>query len=539
MNSIHKLGEYPSEIFPESTELLIVGGGIHGCSIARLAAANGIQCVLLEKSDFGSGASSASSKLIHGGLRYLETYNFSLVAEAAQERAHLAKCAPHRVYDADFLFPLIPQNRHAKWMVSLGLWTYEFLAGKHLLHRHHKISKQDLIKKEPDFLSQNHLHRGAYGYSDAIGDDVRMVVECAVDAEARGALLANYHEVTRIEKQKIEGQETRYLVHFENRLTGKKSQISAKKVICTLGPTTDSQLNLWGFKPERDLTVLSQGTHLFVKKLPIEHPFILPVPQTNRYFFVIPWDEGTLIGTTERVISAEKAASPRAHADEISEIQDLFKIYFPDLELDVICTTCGVRPLASSDKKWWNLSQKSSSVEASRMHKIHAIDSHFWAMVGGKYTTHRQMSLDALKKMGFSVSQKLEDEQYPGSKDFIDSADLIRKLRAYQPALSIFVIERWAKMYGTRALEIGQNSAQLRDDDQALIAELQFTQQTEFVKTLSDFMRRRSHLFFSRDAGISLMSELTRYFYQWPHWDHTIEYLQYLESQNHVGLKNL
>jgi glycerol-3-phosphate dehydrogenase len=275
--------------------LFIAGGGINGAALARLAAGQGISTALAEAADFGSGASSNTSKLIHGGLRYLETGDFALVSDAVHERARLLALAPHLVQQQRFLFPLCHFGRHGRWAVKAGMTLYDALSGSMRLQPHGYIPSETLHDLEPAFLPGEAA--SAYAYSDCIMDDARLTLETVLDAQALGAQVWNYHRVVAIEPAG-----SAWEVTVEDRITGKEKAFVARRVALALGPWTD--LSVKQFLDESKIRVrLSQGSHLLVQGIKANSCFLLPVPESRRYFFVIPFRGLHLVGTTEVEVS--------------------------------------------------------------------------------------------------------------------------------------------------------------------------------------------------------------------------------------------
>ena len=214
-------------------DLIIAGGGINGAALARLAAFQGLKVALFESGDFGQGASTNTSKLLHGGLRYLETYAFSLVRDATRERAQLLGIAPHLVEARRFLFPRTALGRHGRIGIKAGLTLYDFLAGKLRISSHRWVSPGELTKLEPHFLPQESC--GAYEYSDCVMDDARLVLENLVDAQALGAHIHNYHSFQGIQSRGEGWSEVKVL----DRISGQESIYRSKRVALALGPWTD------------------------------------------------------------------------------------------------------------------------------------------------------------------------------------------------------------------------------------------------------------------------------------------------------------
>ena len=287
-----------------SYDLLVVGGGVNGTGIARDAAGRGLSVLLVEKGDLASATSSWSSKLIHGGLRYLELYEFRLVAEALAEREVLLKVAAHLVWPARFVIPHVPELR-PRWMIRAGLFLYDHLSRRASLPGS-KAVRQDAA---PYNSGLNPKFRHGFIYSDCRVDDARLVIANAMDARARGARVLTCTECMSAER--TQG-------HWEARLSNGE-QVAAKAVVNAAGPWVKSVLNKRLSQPSSDAVRLVKGSHIVLPKLyDGEHAFILQ-NDDRRVVFMIPYgDLHTLVGTTDIPVRNEEDR-PEATADEITE----------------------------------------------------------------------------------------------------------------------------------------------------------------------------------------------------------------------------
>jgi len=479
-----------------------VGGGVNGAALARLAAFQGLKVGLFESGDFGQGASSNTSKLLHGGLRYLESFEFGLVRESVRERARLLKLAPHLVEERRFQFPFTPFSRQIRPLVKMGMMLYDGLSGGERLSRHGWISAEALGKNEPGFLPGE--ERGAYGYADCVVDDARLVLENILDAEALGAQVANWHTVTKVHEE----GESHVEVTVLDRLTGREKIWTGSKVAMLLGPWTDQALRgMMGMNTQ--WVRKSQGIHLIVEGLSARDCFILPVPKTKRYFFVIPFASGRhLVGTTETELSGDLAEEQTPSADEIKELQHLMKVYFPNDQTKMICTIAGVRPLAQAEK--------GNTSALSREHVIHRISNRIYAAVGGKYTTHRPLAEHCFEDLyGSKPLKSIEARALPGawSKEE-ERLDLEKALKQFA-FMNNSLIGHWLKRYGKRAMEVAQfiaarseQTSLIDESGDVLWGEIDFAIEHEYVKTPVDFLRRRTRLFFTAGGGLTALPKV-------------------------------
>ncbi len=499
-------------------DLIIIGGGINGAALARLAAFQGLSTALFEAGDFGRGASTNTSKLLHGGLRYLETFDFGLVRDAVRERAQLLTLAPHLVESRRFLFPRTRLGRHGRPGIKAGLTLYDFLAGDLKLDPHRWVGPDELREREPGFLPEERC--GAYEYSDCVMDDARIVMENLVDAAALGAVVKNYHSLQGLESSGGSGPGGNVEVTVLDRLTGREGVWRAKRVALCLGPWTDQVLRR-SFPGAPAQVRLSQGIHLIADGLPSQSCFILPVPRdpdgeaSKRYFFIVPWKGKHLIGTTETEVgdSPPEPALPRE--GEVEELMRLAQTYFPAWRPDVLCTITGLRPLARN--------AKGSTITLSREHEFHRLQEGIYSAVGGKYTTHRTFAEGFLAFVlggkGKREAKDIKARPLPGA--WADAAERERirtALRAHS-----FVDESvgvtWMRRYGKRSLElaeyIGASAARrerLAGPYGLLAGEAEFSAEREWARTPEDFLRRRTDAYFTRGAGVENLDRLRSLF---------------------------
>ncbi|MBW8889479.1 MAG: glycerol-3-phosphate dehydrogenase/oxidase [Fibrobacteres bacterium] len=487
-------------------DLIIVGGGINGAALARLAAFNGLATALFEAGDFGRGASTNTSKLLHGGLRYLETYDFGLVKDAVRERAALLGLAPHLVEARRFFFPSTRLGRHARPIIKAGLALYDLLAAGRRLEAHRWVPPAELRRLEPAFLPGEDC--GAYAYTDCVMDDARLVMENLADAASLGARISNY--------QSFQGAEPagdgRMEVTVSDRLTGKEIVHRARQVAIVAGPWTD-QVIASAFPGSAPQVRLSQGIHLIADGLPSRSCFILPVPGSKRYFFVVPWKGKHLIGTTETELEEIPAGPAVPREAEIGELLRLAATYFPDWKPDIICTITGIRPLARSGK--------GSTVGLSREHEFHTLRDKVYSGVGGKYTTHRSFADAFLKHiLGKKASIKdIKPRPLPGAWKDTQERDAVRRgLMAY-PFADEPVAAAWLRRYGKRALELAEfvsgeaaRRERLPGPYGLLTGELAWAAEKEWARTSEDFLRRRTDAYFTRGGGTECLDRVDAFF---------------------------
>lgn len=380
--------EMLSRVVERKTEwdLIIIGGGATGIGCAVDAASRGYEVLLLEQNDFGKGTSSRSTKLVHGGVRYLEQGNISLVMEALKERGILKQNAPHLVGELAFIVP-----NYEWWEMpfyGIGLKIYNLLSGKYGFGKSKIISKKETLKHLPTIKEEG--LRGGVIYYDGQFDDTRLLVNLAQTAVQQGAVLLNYSRVfqlTKDEDELVDG------VNFVDEETGQLHQTKAKGVINATGAFCDT-VRKFSVEKAQPIITPSQGIHLVLDKsfLPTETAIMIPHTSDGRVLFAIPWHNHTLVGTTDTAI--EKVdLEPKPFDEEIEFVLKTAGEYLhkPPTREDILSVFVGIRPLVKSgDAK--------STSSLSRDHTIEIDNSGMLTITGGKWTTYRRMAEDAINQ---------------------------------------------------------------------------------------------------------------------------------------------
>jgi glycerol-3-phosphate dehydrogenase len=355
-----------------------LGGGITGAGVALDAALRGFRTALIDKGDFASGTSSVSSKLVHGGLRYLEHGSFHLVYEALHERRLLLQNAFPYVRPLRFVIPFYRGSRMPAWKARAGLVLYDLLAGSSNLHRSRPLSIGTLCQQFPGVQDDQLL--GGAEYYDAQMDDARLCLSVVRTAALQGARVANYVQAIAFEKR--EGKIVS--IRARDRVTGAEFDIRARQVLNATGPWTDAILRMAGDAAEPILQP-TKGVHLIVSRKDIDGALLLLHPDDGRVFFVIPWMEKTLIGTTD-TITDESPDSLSVTSAEIHYLLEGYNRYFKTAlqSSDVLGTFAGLRPLMRSGGR--------NPSSLSREYRIMESSSGLISVAGGKYTTYRRMA---------------------------------------------------------------------------------------------------------------------------------------------------
>jgi glycerol-3-phosphate dehydrogenase len=459
-------------------DLLIIGGGINGCAIAREAALNGLSVMLVEKDDLASHTSSASTKLIHGGLRYLEYYEFKLVREALQERERLLRAAPHLIYPMHFVLPHENAVR-PWWLVRLGLLLYDTIGGRITLPRSRSLRKSDTDYRAP-------LQRPGKGfvYSDAWVDDARLVVLNAMDAAHHGAVIRTRTALASARRADGVWQATLS--------TGET--VTAHAMVNAAGPWVSEALALTGANARSGVRLI-KGSHIVVPKVfDGEQAYMLQQPD-KRIVFAIAYAGGnTLIGTTD--VPVERPEDAGISADEIAYLCDASNRYFIKqiAPTDVVRTYSGVRPLYDDG------ASEAKAVTRDYVLELDTNGPSLLSIFGGKITTSRHLAEEALAKLGHAARAS-RDAKFPGG-DIEDFDNFLANVRQRYPFLGEARSHRMARAYGSMLFDmIGDRTAMGEVFGPELSAvEVDWMVTREWAVTAEDIIWRRSKLGLTMNA---------------------------------------
>lgn len=493
-------------------DLLVVGGGITGAGVARDAARRGLSVALVDMGDLASGTSSRSSKLVHGGLRYLEHYEFSLVFEAVSERRILMDLAPHLVNPLGFLFPVYAGSRHKLWLIQAGMWLYDGLSLFRSPKRHRNLQPEEVAELEPA-VKQEGL-KGAPLYYDCSTDDSRLTLETALDAAEAGATVTPWCRVESFLKEdngRIRGAVVKDV------LSGELKEVAARAVVNATGPWTDRTIALSGPLGGGKLLRPTKGVHIVVEhaKLPIHNAVVCFHPHDERVLFAIPWGDRTYVGTTDTDYDGDPATVAAA-GEDVDYLIDASNHYFPDYTLsrgDVISTWAGLRPLIAPPHTAGDVAESA----VSREHQIVVGQDGLITIAGGKLTTYRRMAAEvvdtAVRLLQLSPGFERDvgsccthQRPLPGGVGWPDDDDhdavARRIVEAGAPHVPHDVARHLGDTYGMRGIEV----ARLCVDDPALatrivegrpeiLAQVDWAVRAELASRLADFMIRRTQLF--------------------------------------------
>lgn len=488
----------------EIRDIFIVGGGINGCGIARDAAGRGYSVSLAEMNDFASGTSSGATKLIHGGLRYLEHYEFRLVREALIEREILWAMAPHIIWPLRFVLPYRKGGIRPAWMIRLGLFLYDHLGGRKLLP---PTSVLDM-KADPSAIPLKPIFSKAFEYSDGWVDDARMVVLNARDAADRGALVMPRTKVVGASQER-----GLWLIDTVDAATGLSTRHKARLLVNAAGPWVDDVIrNAIGRGGARNVRLV-QGSHIVVRrKFEGSRAYFFQNPD-NRIIFAIPYERDfTLIGTTDRDYSADPK-DVRISEEETEYLCRAASEYFrePVERDDIVWTYSAVRPLFDDGA--------SKAQEATRDYVLKLEDTDasnidgapLLNVFGGKLTTYRRLAEHALEEIGkvigvqgkpWTAGSHLPGGDFP-TQGFDQQASV---LKGRYPFLPDGQAERLTRRYGTRAFLVLGQAAAMRDlghhfGGQLYEAEVRYLVDHEWAQTAEDILWRRTKDGLRLDAG--------------------------------------
>ena len=505
-------------------DLLVIGGGITGAGIAREAGMRGLSVAVVDRGDFGSGTSSRSSRLIHGGLRYLEHRQWSLVRESLAERAVLLRIAPHLVRPLSFLFPIFATDRLSRWKLDLGLTLYDVLALRGNVRRHRALSKRAVLEEEP-LLRDRGLAGGAI-YWDAQCDDARLTLATLRSAAAHGALVSNYLCVTALEVEA--GRVSGAMV--EDQLTGAQGTIHARVVVNAAGPWAD-QIRRLEDPSQPGLLAPTRGAHVMVPRSRIGHQHAITFlsPIDGRVMFVLPWGDRSYIGTTD----TDSGDSPDHVVATEADMRYLLRsanAIFPNARLaleDVSLSWAGLRPLLHDPKSL-------RPGARSREHVVVTGHRGLITVAGGKLTTYRRMALDAIHQIQIALGNRPIDQDPSKTRsatEFLPGGDAYRVetlfTRGTGRGLSERTVAHLVGQYGSEVPTLYDFIAEwpeLREPVHprhgAIGAQVVHAVRREFARRIDDVMIRRLSLGSETpDAGLAALDTVSRLMGRELGWD--------------------
>jgi glycerol-3-phosphate dehydrogenase len=495
---------------PESADydIVVIGGGINGAGIVRDAALRGLRVLLLEKNDFGSGTTSWSSRLIHGGLRYLEYAEIPLVFESLHERRRLRQVAAHLVTRLRLNIPIYKESRRSKFIIRLGMIAYDLLSiGKNIPH-HDMLSRDELLAEEPG-LRQEGLVGGAQYYDAQVTFAERLVIENIIAAKAAGADVRNHNPVIGINVR----QGAVHSLQFLDHRSGDEIEVTALVIINAAGPWVDNVLATVNREMPRFMGG-TKGSHIIVGVFDgaPQSAFYIEAHKDGRPFFIIPWNKQYLIGTTDIRYDGDPA-DVVVSEDEIRYLLDETNRAFPTANLstsDINFAYAGVRPLPKHDKG-----------PESAITRKHIIFKHkkeargLISIIGGKLTTYRNLAEQAVdlavKLTGLDTEPcQTRSLLLPGAVNLDEATERLNNAKE----LSSACVARLLGIYGSRAVELLEMAetefaaSYLDANETILAAEVAFSIRSEIAVDLIDIMHRRMMVGLGPDQGLSMADEI-------------------------------
>ncbi len=494
----------------EEFDLAVIGGGITGAAIARDAAMRGMKVALIEKGDFASGTSSKSSKMIHGGLRYLKHLDISLVKESLSEREKLLYLAPHLVHSAPYLIPIY-SGWKGRLELHIGLHGYEFLAGDTSLGRHRDLSSEEVLRQEPLLRKEN--LSGGFIYYDCLVNDARLTLAVLKSAHEHGAVVANYTQAIGLDTDK----EVLNRVTFREVTKNKQGVIRARVAVTAVGPWTAELFRLShhpgpAIRPTKGVHLVFPRDRLNVKK-------VVVVPTGDkRMIFVVPLGEFAYVGTTDTDYTGS-LDTVLVEAADVDYLLDALNHCFPSLNLgpaDIVSSWAGIRPLIMED---------GVPSKVSRDYFVTLYDDGLAVMTGGKLTTHRTMAKSLIDQVLEHYAHLLDGDFQPcqTAETPLTGGEMV-DFPSYLSAQSLGLKGRWGLSLTTVEHLIhsyGRNHMQilalgLRDRKlleplgpgcRAIKAQVIYGVEDEMALTLEDFMSRRTDLIhFNGGQGIAVVA---------------------------------
>jgi glycerol-3-phosphate dehydrogenase len=511
----------PSKIFYENFDIAIIGGGINGAGIALDAASRGFKVVLIEKNDFGSGTTSASTKLIHGGLRYLESFELGLVRESLREREILLKCAPHLVKPLPLTIPIYEGDKRTFREIKAGLIAYDFLSYDKSLSWHKSLKTNELLEYEPS-LRREEITGGAIFYDCQVIYPERLCIENMLLAEKFGAVILNYAKAVDIKLKKSKNWE----ITFLDTISNIKYVIKSDFIVNVSGPWVDSICQM--INPDAPKKIGgTKGSHIVVKKFengPL-NALYFPSSQDSRPIFIIPWREYYLIGTTD----SKYENSPDdiiAGPEEIEYLVNEVNYIIPNANLtknDIYYSYSGIRPLP------FTFDLPESSITRKHIifdHEKNERSVRMISVIGGKLTTYRSLAKETvnllcskLHKRFRKIGCKTEDISLFGEfseKNFDEIIKIHENEILKNYNVNLDIINHLLCFYGLKSYEIvdlisryPELSLRINPDHPDIIAQIVYAVRYEHAETAIDILLRRTTIGTSKTLGLDCIEKVS------------------------------
>ncbi len=516
-------------------DLIVIGGGINGAGVVRDAALRGLKVLLIDQGDFCGGATSWSTRLVHGGLRYLEYFEFKLVRESLREREILLRTAPHLVKPLLLTIPIYADRSRPYWKIQAGMRLYDLLSYDKTLPNHRMLPAATFRQLFREIAPQS-LAGGAQYYDSQVAYAERLALENVLDAKAAGAVVRNYVEAIGLERSK----DRISAITCRDRLTGKEFTVNCGPqclIVNTAGPWVDAVLarGQQGGQVQPIGQTLkigpTKGSHIVVAPfpgMPLESALYVEAQSDGRPFFLVPWLGQVLIGTTDLHYS-NSLNHIKANNDEIDYLICETNLIIPTAQLtraSVKFTYSGVRPLPAAAGK------KPSSITRSHVLSDHSPDgaSNLISLIGGKITTYRQVGEEVVDRAFQRRQQPVpkcetRTRSLPGA--ILPNDDRIKQsIAQYSDRVSMGAIDHLFSIYGARAVDLlklidatPELAKSLMPDQPSILAQIVFAVRSEYAETLVDILHRRTMLAMQTDYGLGILPVVTAVLQAHCGWD--------------------
>jgi glycerol-3-phosphate dehydrogenase len=521
----------------ESCDVLIIGGGIAGCGLARDLALRGVKTILIEKDDFSSGTTSKSTRIIHGGVRYLENFEFGLVREGLQERSILLRIAPDLVKPLCFILPVYEGANPGRWKTKLGMIAYDILSINKTLPRHRFVNADETLKRVPRLNPDGLV--GSFIYYDAQVSMVeRFCIENVLSSEKNGCRIYNHCEVIDLQAEGREAKSAR----VRSTLSGRESTIKSRVFVSCAGPWANEILKEKTTSSENsEILSLTKGVHLIGSKLS-DDAIVLYSKKDGRLFFVIPWMNHSLIGTTDTPFEG-KIDNIVTDIEDVNYLLESLGHYFPGVELNCFATYAGLRPLVRAKNRSdpSKISRKYSIIRSAELDNV-------LTLAGVKITEYRS----AAEKTGDLICRLLSVSKKSDTRNTLLS-EIATPKDQIQSSENSIPRELWnylISIYGMRAQEIIAEmtrdpslSERLCEHNLDVVAQIWHAVKSEHAKTIADFMLRRTRLSFTECKGIDALDKVASIMgqhYGWTEKETALEkqsYAEYIANRDHALVK--
>ncbi len=511
----------------QAFDVVVIGGGMAGAGIARDAALRGYRTLLLERKDFAFGTTSRSSKLIHGGLRYLELFDFGLVRESLRERERLQRLAPHLVRPLPFVIPVYRGAKRGLIMIRMGMKLYDVLTPGKRTEHYRTMSREETLRREPH-LEPRDLVGAGYYFDDLLLFPERLCLENVLSAGRWGASACNYAEVTAISRLSARGSRLGWQIEARDALNGGSATVTARVVVNATGPWADQVRRLARVDLGRRCVRTTKGIHLLLPHI-TDHAVYIAAKRDDRMFFVIPWRGFSLVGTTDTDFEGDLDRLT-ATREEVQYLLTETQRVFPTARVredEISYTYAGVRPLAFEEGK--------SATAVSREHKVipEGEDGSFLSITGTKLTCYRSLAEVAVNRVGRLLGRPVPCRTHGLALDGSDGDGTVEvRLWADGTELSRRTgldpeqIQHLVETYGRRStavLEIAERAPELKErlckQNPDIRAQLVYAIEHEQAETLRDLLFRRTGIGTSPCLGKNCCEQIAVWMGEIRGWD--------------------